>query len=694
VETAADQGSRPVGGSAATTDDEAGVYIAFRQVTLGQQVSLTPATTTHTAQPLDRDKRVTLLAPWPPPLLDDFNRADQGPPPGSSWAAWKNVGLKVVSNELAPNADQSDAYWNVSQPADVEAYIEFVTVPPANGNTHLWVRLEPSQVDGYAVAVYHGAGTHTFHLRRFDDWNGVSLSPFYEGYALGAGDGLGIRCIGSQIELWAKYGGVWRRLHVATDATYAGTGSWNKIAFHSNAGGGALVARYDNFTGGAVRLLELDTAQPLVVTKITRKTLAAALEADAAQALSFIKPILKTLAAGATTDVAQILSFSQEGAITVSILPGAETEAAQPLAYIKPIRKLLGTSATTSVAQPLAYIKPIRKALVAGATADVAQLLSYAKPIYKLLGAGTSSDVAQPLSYAKPIRKILAWASELDLASVLLLTGTTSVSLGKPRLTLRARALTLGFGNGPILSRPRLILQPRTFALGASTSLVPGRPKLLLKARPFTIPTCPPQHIPICGITDPVVFKVGDGTLCGQWYAPYCIRPKLYLNAKTYSLQNFSGEYTIITFNKGRLTLRGKPLTAQTSTAPAVGRPELLLRGKPFDMLRFLPVALGRPRLVLEARTFQRGISTGPQMGRPRLFLLSYPLVRVGQAGLTPTIPQEITLTPAAPQTAVLTPTAPQVATLTPTLEESGELLIPTTEEQDELLVPTTEVTI
>lgn len=65
-------------------------------------------------------------------ILDDFNRANAGPPPSASWVNSLGSGLKVVSNELQPNAYGADhgSSWNTSLNADQEFYVRFGRTSP------------------------------------------------------------------------------------------------------------------------------------------------------------------------------------------------------------------------------------------------------------------------------------------------------------------------------------------------------------------------------------------------------------------------------------------------------------------------------------------------------------------------------------------------------------------------------------
>lgn len=77
------------------------------------------------------------------PILDNFNRADEGPPPSASWVNALG-GLKVSGNVcIADTAGGSHAAsWNTLFPANQEAFFSIATAKPAdNTATRVYARL-------------------------------------------------------------------------------------------------------------------------------------------------------------------------------------------------------------------------------------------------------------------------------------------------------------------------------------------------------------------------------------------------------------------------------------------------------------------------------------------------------------------------------------------------------------------------
>jgi hypothetical protein len=185
-------------------------------------------------------------------ILDTFNRANEGPP----MTGWTTIssGLKVLTNQCAPNdTDHNNAARTTAMSGpDVEAYVTIATHPVAAGESAVGARIDSAgggiYATGYWVIHSPSGGTDPINIYRTDP-----APTLLQGFSqdLAAGDKLGIRCRGSTIEAWASVSGVWQLIGTATDTTYAGTGSNNKIALH-NYGNGGSGARYDNFGGGTI----------------------------------------------------------------------------------------------------------------------------------------------------------------------------------------------------------------------------------------------------------------------------------------------------------------------------------------------------------------------------------------------------------------------------------------------------------
>lgn len=182
------------------------------------------------------------------PVLDDFDRADEGPPPSASWvSAGLDGGLQVISNTCGTTGTITSGYtssWNTSFGADSEAHCQWAVIPGANGNgMSLLCRLQTStdyNSDHYENYFVQTAGNDDVQVFKIVSSVLTQLGADIDvGGVYAAGDQLGIRCLASDIEVWYK--GV--RIDTRTDTDIAAGGFIN--AYVDNA-----VMRIDNFGGG------------------------------------------------------------------------------------------------------------------------------------------------------------------------------------------------------------------------------------------------------------------------------------------------------------------------------------------------------------------------------------------------------------------------------------------------------------
>lgn len=160
-------------------------------------------------------------------LLDDFNRADTGPPPSANWTtdieATGALGLKVVSNQCASTGVGvlGNGWWNASTfgpDTDVFAPI------PDDGNCALYLRLASpgvaSSTDGYAGYFR----TNDILVRRIDNSAETQLGATIT-ISYSSGDSLGFRGADNQLFGYVKTGaGAWTQVIARTDNTYGDAG--------------------------------------------------------------------------------------------------------------------------------------------------------------------------------------------------------------------------------------------------------------------------------------------------------------------------------------------------------------------------------------------------------------------------------------------------------------------------------------
>ena len=194
-------------------------------------------------------------------MLDNFNRANEGPPPSANWSTdIENVGalgLKVVSNACTDNAGSfSDGWWNASQfGPDSEVYATLATV----AYTRLNMRIQSpgtSGCDGYYLD--YNPGSSFVKLFRIDNAVETQLGAT-EVFTVSNGESLGAEAIGSTLTAYRKSGS-WASLFFRTDSTYGGSG------YLGLTGQNSVV--YDDFGGGtvvaAVTTLASDTPMPIM----------------------------------------------------------------------------------------------------------------------------------------------------------------------------------------------------------------------------------------------------------------------------------------------------------------------------------------------------------------------------------------------------------------------------------------------
>jgi len=146
--------------------------------------------------------------------------------------------------------------------------------------------------------------------------------------------------------------------------------------------------------------------------------------------------------------------------------------------------------------------------------------------------------------------------------------------------------------------------------------------------------------------------------------------PELLLTARGLSV--IAPPYSSLSFQRPRLTLQAKEVTADSRTTTLVGQPDLILTAKAVAGVLPPSPLLQQPTLTLTARGFSLKLDQTLLTGKPFLILTARRTAGV-RPGLTPSAPISVILTPTVPVGAILTPTVPA--------DDSEEwLLQPTTE--------------
>lgn len=186
------------------------------------------------------------------PVLDGFDRADEGPPPSSSWTTPVGMAGCVVKNsQLAPDPNEGGngrCVWNTQHGPDCEAYVTISVRPNANTNNtiKLYIRAadQSGYASGYSVHAYRNPQTGDSYIYLYEGagWKG--------GYQVnwGNGDSIGVRAIGTSIEaLYRPAGGSWSTVIQVEAYNYSDEGYLFIYIDTADTG-----TRLDDFGGGNV----------------------------------------------------------------------------------------------------------------------------------------------------------------------------------------------------------------------------------------------------------------------------------------------------------------------------------------------------------------------------------------------------------------------------------------------------------
>lgn len=166
-------------------------------------------------------------------LIDDFNRADENPPP-TGWAGayspdygavagWKLAGNKAVAND--PNADLLEyCYWTARQySGDVEVYLDIAQTWTGGSNLEIGIHVSnptASNHSGYNV-VLDATGGQLYRLRCYRVDAGVNTQLGSTISRLGfTPQKFGVRREGSTIYVYTDEGSGWVLRGSFSDSTY------------------------------------------------------------------------------------------------------------------------------------------------------------------------------------------------------------------------------------------------------------------------------------------------------------------------------------------------------------------------------------------------------------------------------------------------------------------------------------------
>jgi hypothetical protein len=178
------------------------------------------------------------------PILDDFNRANEGPPPSANWGTIVGTGHKVLSNQMVPDSNANHTSWWTAQTfgPDIEVYLTVVTKSGNGFNVDIgWI---DASVNGYEVIIKSEAGVDTLTTYRLDAGVGTQLGIV--GREITNGDRYGFRSLSGVHTVLVSPNGsaMWYELASYTDTTHSVTTARLIVATKDG------TAVCDNFGGG------------------------------------------------------------------------------------------------------------------------------------------------------------------------------------------------------------------------------------------------------------------------------------------------------------------------------------------------------------------------------------------------------------------------------------------------------------
>ena len=187
-------------------------------------------------------------------LLSDFTGADENPlSEGGNWGKLNSADaqdLRRVSNQITSNgATTGSKYWTPTNfGPHCEAYVTIATKPDNGNVVGVFARAQgeggSGTWDAYQAIFSAAAGTDTWALQTIT--NNATVTTIASGSReFASGEKVGIRCLGSLIQIWCFTAGAWTKLGEGTDTTYPNAGK-------AGARVRGITARGDDFYAGTI----------------------------------------------------------------------------------------------------------------------------------------------------------------------------------------------------------------------------------------------------------------------------------------------------------------------------------------------------------------------------------------------------------------------------------------------------------
>jgi hypothetical protein len=192
-------------------------------------------------------------------ILDNFNRANEGPYPSANWdgkiLSGDGTSFSVIANQCKAGSNLARMYWKASTfGPDCEAYATIVTVPVAGTFSDVALLLRVQQpgtggaggttTDGYYAGWTNLAGSDELVFFRIDNESFTQLGSTQTPGNMVDGNKFGASMIGSTIQAYVDTGGGWAAFGTSvTDATYTAAGYLGVLT-------GESATVLDDFGGG------------------------------------------------------------------------------------------------------------------------------------------------------------------------------------------------------------------------------------------------------------------------------------------------------------------------------------------------------------------------------------------------------------------------------------------------------------
>jgi len=175
--------------------------------------------------------------PFPqPPILDDFERANEDPV--SQGGQWNTSGTNIVGQtrlrvsggdlDAGATAGTRSSFRIADMGPDVAMSLQVPSIPDNTGNLKLWlafdVDADPTTPNGYGVRVVGTATSLDWNIMRWDASVEVVLVSSI-GYGLDVNDNVGFVRRGDTLEAWHSLEATpttWVQVLSTTDSTYSG----------------------------------------------------------------------------------------------------------------------------------------------------------------------------------------------------------------------------------------------------------------------------------------------------------------------------------------------------------------------------------------------------------------------------------------------------------------------------------------